>query len=279
MEQSVWHGAIQTPRFPRSTLLRIHLLRRHQHLRPYDGDNLIEETNSSGTAVARYSQGLNIDQPLAELRASATSYYEADGLGSVSSLTSSAGALANLYTYDSFGNVTNSTGTLNNPFEYTGREFDSEANLYYYRARYYDPRAGRFLNGDPAMFSAGINLGAGSVESSLESNASCAAFVIWSASSASTTWNPPGVSGAYQQCRTVSSMLCALHLWLGILCNSAANSAASASAIVLLPTPDGPTNSHAPDAGRLQNVASTFLGRSKPMKSAMRTGRYFSTSD
>lgn len=31
----------------------------------YDGDNLVEETNSSGTAVARYSQGLNIDEPLA----------------------------------------------------------------------------------------------------------------------------------------------------------------------------------------------------------------------
>jgi YD repeat-containing protein len=31
----------------------------------YDGDNLIEETNGSGAVVARYSQGLNIDEPLA----------------------------------------------------------------------------------------------------------------------------------------------------------------------------------------------------------------------
>jgi len=52
----------------------------------YDGDNLVEETNSAGTAVARYSQGLNIDEPLAMLRSSTTSYYEADGLGSVTSL-------------------------------------------------------------------------------------------------------------------------------------------------------------------------------------------------
>jgi len=36
----------------------------------YDGDNLVEETNSSGTAVSRYSQGLNIDEPLAMLRSS-----------------------------------------------------------------------------------------------------------------------------------------------------------------------------------------------------------------
>jgi hypothetical protein len=53
----------------------------------YDGDNLIEETNSSGAAVARYSQGFNIDEPLAMLRSSTTSYYQADGLGSLTSLS------------------------------------------------------------------------------------------------------------------------------------------------------------------------------------------------
>jgi len=48
----------------------------------YDGDNLAEETNSSGTVVARYTQGEDIDEPLAVLRSSTTSYYQADGLGS-----------------------------------------------------------------------------------------------------------------------------------------------------------------------------------------------------
>jgi RHS repeat-associated protein len=33
---------------------------------------------------------------------------------------------------------------------YTGREFDGETGQYNYRARYYDPQAGRFLNTDPA---------------------------------------------------------------------------------------------------------------------------------
>jgi len=58
----------------------------------YDSDNLIEETNSSGAVVARYSQGLNIDEPLAMLRSSTTSYYNADGLGSITSLSNGAGA-------------------------------------------------------------------------------------------------------------------------------------------------------------------------------------------
>src|SRR4029079_16867477 len=33
-------------------------------------------------------------------------------------------------------------------YAFTGREWDSEASLYYYRARYYDPAIGRFLGGD-----------------------------------------------------------------------------------------------------------------------------------
>src|SRR5579859_843511 len=115
----------------------------------YDGDNLVEETNSSGTAVARYSQGLNIDEPLAMLRSSVTSYYESDGIGSISSLTNAAGALAQTYTFDSFGNVTATTGSLTNPFRYTARDFDSETNLQFSRARYYDQTTGRFLSEDP----------------------------------------------------------------------------------------------------------------------------------
>ena len=123
----------------------------------YDGDNLIEETNSTGRVVARYSQTQNIDEPLAMLRSGATSYYHADGLGSVTSLSSSAGAIANTYTYDSYGNLTASTGSLTNSFRYTGREFDSETGLYYYRARYYDQSAGRFISEDPTGIDGGQN--------------------------------------------------------------------------------------------------------------------------
>jgi RHS repeat-associated protein len=39
-------------------------------------------------------------------------------------------------TYDSFGNIVAATGTLTNSFRCTGREFDTETSLYYYRARY-----------------------------------------------------------------------------------------------------------------------------------------------
>lgn len=123
----------------------------------YDGDNLAEEANSAGAVVARYSQGLDIDEPLAMLRGGATNFYEADGLGSITSLSNTAAAIAQTYAYDSFGKQTASSGSLTNPFRYTAREIDTETNLYDYRARYYDPSVGRFIGEDPIIFEGGVN--------------------------------------------------------------------------------------------------------------------------
>jgi RHS repeat-associated protein len=124
----------------------------------YDHDNLIEETNGAGAVGARYAQDRRLDEPLAVLRSGTTSYYEADGLGSVTSLSNSVGALAQTYTFDSFGNQTASSGSLTNSLRYTGREFDTETNLYFYRARYFDPQAGRFVSEDSMGPNEGPNL-------------------------------------------------------------------------------------------------------------------------
>ena len=121
----------------------------------YDGSNAVADIDQNGSVLARYAETQNIDEPLAELRSGTTSYYEADGLGSVTSLSSGAGAIANTYTYDSFGKLTASTGSITNRFQYTAREFDSESGLYYYRARYYDPNIGRFVTEDPMRYRGG----------------------------------------------------------------------------------------------------------------------------
>jgi hypothetical protein len=47
----------------------------------YDGNNQIEELNSAGAVVARYAQGLGIDEPLALYRSGKKYYHHADGLG------------------------------------------------------------------------------------------------------------------------------------------------------------------------------------------------------
>jgi RHS repeat-associated protein len=123
----------------------------------YDGFQLVQEVDQSGNILSRYTQDRAIDEPLAQLSAGTTSYYQRDGINSISSLSNPAGAIANTYTFDSFGKLTASTGTATNPFQYTGREFDAETGIYNYLARYYDPSVGRFLSEDPIQFDGGVD--------------------------------------------------------------------------------------------------------------------------
>ena len=53
----------------------------------YDSADIVVELDSAGSALARYTRTQNIDEPLAEFRSGATSYYLTDGLRSVTSLT------------------------------------------------------------------------------------------------------------------------------------------------------------------------------------------------
>jgi RHS repeat-associated protein len=121
----------------------------------YDHDN-IEETNSSGGPVARYSRG---STPTIHWRQCAPrpQAFIKQGLGSVTSLSSGAGSLAQIYSFDSFGKTT-PISSLVNPFQYAGREFDSETGLYFNRSRYYDPTIWRFLAEDPSGLGSGDNL-------------------------------------------------------------------------------------------------------------------------
>jgi RHS repeat-associated protein len=121
----------------------------------YDVFDLLEDTGTSGGVVASYTQSDQIDQPLAMIRGGAASYFQADGLGTITSLSNQVGSIPRTYGYDSFGKVTGSTGTLANDLQYTARELDPETGLYFYRARYYDASLGRFVSEDPIRFKGG----------------------------------------------------------------------------------------------------------------------------
>jgi RHS repeat-associated protein len=78
-----------------------------------------------------------------------------DNLGTVRDLVNSGGVVQNHRKYDSFGNLTSqSNAGITTRFGYTGREFDPDTGLYFYRSRYYDPLVGRFISEDRIGFAA-----------------------------------------------------------------------------------------------------------------------------
>lgn len=129
----------------------------------YDGDNIAAEYFTDGVnnpSTTRYLHGPGPDEHLALERDGSYYYYHADGLGSITAITddSASATVVQRYDYDSFG-VPRQTPGFRNSFLYTGREWDWETGLYYYRARYYDPMEGRFISKDPKSFTAGdVNL-------------------------------------------------------------------------------------------------------------------------
>jgi RHS repeat-associated protein len=124
----------------------------------YDGQDILRETRSDGTTTTTYTyiHGPGIDEPLARIdQAGSVTYYHADGLGSIVKMTDSAGTVVQTRQYDAWGNL--EVGADQSGYAFTGREWDPEIGLYYYRARYYDPKIGRFISEDPIGFAGGVN--------------------------------------------------------------------------------------------------------------------------
>jgi RHS repeat-associated protein len=118
----------------------------------YDGENILLEYDGTNTLIARYTHGLGTDEPIIMDRNSQSYFCHVDALGSITALTDNSGNIVQTYLYDSFGQIVEQTGTIQQPYSYTGREFDVESDLYYYRARYYNAKAGRFAIVDPILF-------------------------------------------------------------------------------------------------------------------------------
>jgi RHS repeat-associated protein len=124
----------------------------------YDNEDIILEYDGEGNLIAKYIHGPGIDEPIRMIR-NQVYYYIADALGSIKALVDRDGFVRQMYEYDSFGSITQIfdeegneitlDDAIPNPYAFTGREYDPETGLYYYRARYYYPRLGRFLQEDP----------------------------------------------------------------------------------------------------------------------------------
>jgi len=76
-------------------------------------------------------------------------FYLHDRLGSVRQVVNDSGVVVKDYAYDPYGQTIESSGTFDNPFQFTGQYFDSEIEEYYLRARQYNPQIARFTSRDP----------------------------------------------------------------------------------------------------------------------------------
>jgi RHS repeat-associated protein len=116
----------------------------------YDGADVLRDLDGNGNTVADYLNGPGIDNKLRQTTGGTASYFVTDHLSTTRGLTDASGNLAASIGYDSFGNLT--SGSASTRYTYTGREADSDTGLMFYRARWYDPREGRFISEDPIGF-------------------------------------------------------------------------------------------------------------------------------
>ncbi|MDA7966140.1 RHS repeat-associated core domain-containing protein [Ruegeria sp.] len=133
---------------------------------PLAHDDITLEFDTSGpaTLTRRWAHSNAVDEPVGFEEYTSTSgagagserAMFADRQGSVLWVTDPAsGSVVASYEYDGYGQVAQTFGALMQPYGYTGREYDLETGLYYYRARVYDPATGKFLQMDPIGFASG----------------------------------------------------------------------------------------------------------------------------
>ncbi|MFN3233155.1 MAG: RHS repeat-associated core domain-containing protein [Alphaproteobacteria bacterium] len=122
-------------------------------------EEIAEYDRATGNLLRRYVYGPGVDERIAMVEPDGSrQFYHVNHQRSTVAITDDGGVVIEQFTYNAWGESHDSlTG---NPFRYTGRRLDEETGLYYYRARYYSPALGRFLQTDPIGYADGMNIGA-----------------------------------------------------------------------------------------------------------------------
>jgi RHS repeat-associated protein len=111
-----------------------------------DGSNVVEERQ--GPSVTKHFQGPGNDNVLGmEEGGGAVTYLARDHLGSIREQVDPAGTVTLRRDYDPWGNMPPTASASG--WGFTGREWEPEIGLSYYRARWYGATLGRFLSIDP----------------------------------------------------------------------------------------------------------------------------------
>jgi len=110
---------------------------------------VLMETNNNGDVLNYYVYGLEL---ISKIKPDGTTnYYHSDFRGSVVAMTNASQVITHKYSYGAFGEILKQYEADPNPFKYVGAYgvMDDGDGLYYMRARYYDPKIGRFISEDP----------------------------------------------------------------------------------------------------------------------------------
>ncbi|WP_342596962.1 RHS repeat-associated core domain-containing protein [Cyanobacterium aponinum UTEX 3222] len=126
----------------------------------YDRDDVILDFVDDGAGIEldmRYLHGSQVDEVLAQEDGNGdVVWLLRDYLGTIRDLVDNTGDVVNHLTYDSYGNLVSETNSaVDSRYRFTGREWDEEIDLYYYRARYYSGETGRFISVVPISFDSG----------------------------------------------------------------------------------------------------------------------------
>lgn len=129
----------------------------------YSDDLMVEEV--TGDVTTSYLYGNNIDETLQMKRGNDAYYYHTNHIGSTMALSDANGQLIESIDYDICGKPIFSDAKGNalvqsfvsNPILYTGREYDYESGIYYYRARSQHISIGRFMQKDLLHYIDGLN--------------------------------------------------------------------------------------------------------------------------
>ena len=121
------------------------------------------EYDASGNILARYVPGPGIDEPVVWYQGAGTatrSWLAADHQGSIIAYADQTGNAGATYTYGPYGEPITAAGGPawgGSRYRYTGQIEIPEAQVYYAKARMYDPSQGRFWQTDPIGYGDGAN--------------------------------------------------------------------------------------------------------------------------
>jgi RHS repeat-associated protein len=136
----------------------------------YDGMQVIQERDTNSNPLVTYTRGLDLSMTLggaggiggmlARTDANGSTYFHSDGAGNITALMDGNQNVVARYEYDPYGRLINKQGSMAdaNRYRFSSKEYVTQAGIYCYGFRFYEPNFQRWLNRDPIQESGGINL-------------------------------------------------------------------------------------------------------------------------